>query len=595
MLTPEYLDGISEPLQAVYSDLEARIMADIARRIAGAEYVMTPSAEWQIYKLQQMGLAQEYINQEVARSLKISQKTLNEIFKNAGIKSMKTDIETQKAAIEAGKLPEGTIPLSASKALTQVINANALRTHNTLRKMTGTIAIDVNGKINKYMDMCQLMVQSGAFTQQAAIDVAVRRFSAEGVGAFDYISGVQTSIEAAVRRACITGVNQATAEVSLNNAEELETDLVEVTSHADARPDHAEWQGKVYSISGKSKKYRPLREATGYGTVTGLCGANCRHSFYAFIEGVSEKVKPEKYDQKLYDNEQKQRHNERMIRTWKKRAATLEAGGVDATAAKRKVSEWQARQRAFLNEAGLTRDYSREKIYTGVRADDSQQQYERYKGILGPEYLPKSLKEFQNLKYSNSEEYGILKSQIKGMGYYNKAIANEPGITEHVKSVAGSVGMDAAGLEYRIKSKDSYLRKIRSRYDPDGNEYEVKDILRYTYTADANEMTGKTLSAIDTYKNMGYNTVEVKNYWLNDQDPYNGINTIINAPVGQKFELQYHTPESFELKNGKLHKLYEKQRLIKDTSSKEYMKLTDEMFKISDKLTVPIRISEVKK
>lgn len=595
MLTPEYLDGVAEPIQSLYSEMETRIMADVARRIAGADYVMTPSAEWQIYKLQQIGASQEYIAQEVARSLKISEKTMKEIFKNSGIKSMKTDIATQKAAIEAGILPEGTIPLSASKALAQVINANAIRTNNTLKKLTGTIAIDANGKLNKYMDMCQLMVQSGAFTQQAAIDTAVRRFSAEGVGAFDYISGVQTSIEAAVRRACITGVNQATAEVTLNNTEELDTDLVEVTSHADARPDHAEWQGKVYSISGKSNKYRKLSDATGYGTGAGLCGWNCRHSFYAFVEGISEKVKPEKYDQKLYENEQKQRHNERMIRTWKKRAATLEAGGVDATAAKRKVSEWQARQRAFLEKTGLTRDYSREKIYTGMRANDSQQQYERYKAILGPEYLPKSLKEFQNLKYSNSEEYGILKSQIKGMGYYNKAITNEPEITRHLKSVAKFAGMDMGGLEYRIKTKDSYLRKIRSRFNPDGNEYEVKDILRYTYTAAADDMTKKTLAAIDMHEKMGYNTVEIKNYWLNELDPYNGINTTINSLVGQKFELQYHTPESFELKNGKLHELYEKQRLIKDTSSKEYMELTDEMFKISDKMTVPIRISEVKK
>ena len=362
MLSPEYLDGVAEPIQILYSEMEGRIMADIARRIAGADYVMTPTAEWQIYKLQQMGLAHEYINQEIARTLKISEKTLNEIFKNAGIKSMKTDLETQKAAIEEGKLPEGMIPLSASESFAQVINANAIRTHQTMKKLTGTIAIDVNGKINKYMDMCQLMVQSGAFTQQAAIDTAVRRFSAEGIGAFDYISGVQTSIEAAVRRACIAGANQATAQVTLNNAEELETDLVQTTDHADARPEHAIWQGGIYSISGKSKKYRKLSDATGYGTGAGLCGWGCRHSMYAFIEGVSERVKPEKYDQKLYDNEQKQRHNERMIRYWKRRAETMKAAGSDYSAEKRKVTEWQAKQRAFLEKTGLTRDYNREKI-----------------------------------------------------------------------------------------------------------------------------------------------------------------------------------------------------------------------------------------
>ena len=57
-----------------------------------------------------------------------------------------------------------------------------------------------------------------------------------------------------MRRAIITGVNQATAKVSEANAAALGTDLVEVTSHMDARPEHAAWQGKVYSLSGSSAK-----------------------------------------------------------------------------------------------------------------------------------------------------------------------------------------------------------------------------------------------------------------------------------------------------------------------------------------------------
>jgi hypothetical protein len=93
---------------------------------------------------------------------------------------------------------------------------------------------------------------------------------------------------------------------------------------------------------------------------------------------------------------------------------------------------------------------------------------------------------------------------------------------------------------------------------------------------------------------LGYNTVKVKNSWLDKDNPYNGINTIIQAPNGQKFELQYHTPESFGLKNGKLHELYEKQRVITDKDSEEYIDLTDKMFELSDKLAMPINIERVK-
>lgn len=362
MLTPEYLDGIAEPLQAIYSELETNIMADIARRIAKTNKI-TNMAAWQTIKLQEIGASQKYAQQQIARALNRSNREVKALFKEAGLKSLKTDAATQKAAIEAGALPADTIPITASAVVAQVLNSNAIRTLNTMKKLTGTIAVDASGKLNQYMDECQLMVQSGAFTEQQAIDSTVKKFAKDSISAFDYASGIHTSVEAAVRRACVTGVNQATGEVSLSNAAELGTDLVEVTSHADARPAHAAWQGGIYSISGTSTMYRKLSEATGYGTGPGLCGWNCRHSFYAFIEGVSEQLDKEPYNQKTYKAEQIQRKNERQIRNWKKQAATLEAGGVDNSKERAKVAYWQAKQREHINDTGLVRMYNREKAY----------------------------------------------------------------------------------------------------------------------------------------------------------------------------------------------------------------------------------------
>ncbi len=233
-----------------------------------------------------------------------------------------------------------------------------------------------------------------------------------------------------------------------------------------------------------------------------------------------------------------------------------------------------------------------EKKWKNRHAD--KKQYENYKQLLGKEYLPKSFDKFQNMKYAAGNEYGILKAQAKGMTYYNKAMAAEPEITAQIEKVSESIGMKTIGMEHRIKSKERYLEKIRRKYDPNGNEYEVKDILRYTYSSSPMELSDKTLKAIDVYEKMGYNTVEIKNSWLNNLDPYNGINTTIQSPSGQKFELQYHTPDSFKIKDGKMHKLYEQQQSIADTSSKEYMDLTDQMFDLSDSLEVPVNISEVK-
>ncbi len=221
-----------------------------------------------------------------------------------------------------------------------------------------------------------------------------------------------------------------------------------------------------------------------------------------------------------------------------------------------------------------------------------RRQYDKYKGILGKD-IPNSFDKFQDMKYTDTNEYGILKVQAKGMTYYNKAVLNEPEITEHIKKVAKTVGMDIAGLEYRIKGKDSYLRKIRSNYRPGGNEYEVKDILRYTYTAKSNEYTAKTLESIATHNDLGYNTIEIKNYWLKKDNPYNGINTVVNSPKGQKFELQYHTPESFDIKNGEMHRLYEEWRLLPG-DSEEKTSIENQMKRLSESMVLPKGIERVK-
>ena len=81
---------------------------------------------------------------------------------------------------------------------------------------------------------------------------------------------------------------------------------------------------------------------------------------------------------------------------------------------------------------------------------------------------------------------------------------------------------------------------------------------------------------------------------MDKNNPYNGINTTVQASNGQKFEVQYHTDESFEIKNEKMHELYEEQRLISNEKSKQYSVLRDKMFAISDNMQVPKNIEVIK-
>jgi SPP1 gp7 family putative phage head morphogenesis protein len=221
-------------------------------------------------------------------------------------------------------------------------------------------------------------------------------------------------------------------------------------------------------------------------------------------------------------------------------------------------------------------------------------QFNEYMGRLGTKYVPASLEKFQLLKYGNADEWGILQAQYRAMGYYDAAVRVEPEITRHVKGIAAEVGMQPAGLEYRVKSKESYLRKVRGDYKQVGNSFEINDILRYTYVASPEELVGKTFSSIERYTESGYNTVRIKNTWLDKANPYKGINSIVSAPSGQKFELQYHTQESFDLKNGEMHTLYEKWRVISNKASPEAVALMERMAGLSKALQIPLGIERIR-
>lgn len=220
-------------------------------------------------------------------------------------------------------------------------------------------------------------------------------------------------------------------------------------------------------------------------------------------------------------------------------------------------------------------------------------QHAKYVKVLGTKEVPRSFDKFQDLKYNDSEQWGILKSKAKGMIYYNKALQKEPQITEFIKKQAVENGFKIQGLNYRIKSKESYLRKIESKYSENGNKYEINDILRYTYIGSNNKLTEKTLYNIQDMKQKGYETIKIKNTWNDKNNPYKGINTIVKDKDGFKFEVQYHTQESFNLKNNEMHELYEKARVL-EKNSEEYLNLSKQMFDMSEKLHIPKDIEKVK-
>lgn len=369
MLTPKQLEQCPDGMVELYAQLESDILADMARRIATYDYFI-PSAQWQFKKQKELGNLSKDIIKVLSRATGKSEEELRRLMSQAGAEALVADDEIYRTA---GKEPP---PVNQSKALLAVLNAAYKKTDKLFKNLTKTTARTATGQFEAALDRAHLQIMSGAFDQNTAIRNAVKNLSKQGIGAVKYPSGHTDTIEAAVRRATVTGVNQTCIQLQLARAEEMGCDLVETTAHGGARPEHAVWQGRVFSLSGKHDKYPDFYKSTGYGTGAGLGGWNCRHSFSPFFEGISNAAYSEAelkdYEAKKYrfngvkmteyEASQKQRYIERQKRRWKRENAAMAAAGLDTSESAAKIAKWSAIEKDFCRQTGLKRQAERSFI-----------------------------------------------------------------------------------------------------------------------------------------------------------------------------------------------------------------------------------------
>lgn len=367
MLTPNYLANSPNEIVRLYAKLEVEILADIARRIK-ATGVVSSSAQFQIKQAQEAGLLFDEIIRQVAAINNTSKADIQQLFEDASLTSLQFDNKIFRAA--------GLSTLSNANA--QILAAGINKTFGDIVNMTMTTASAGQQQFINASTKAYMQVASGAFDYNTATANACREVAKTGLQTIHYDSGATVSLEAGIRRNVLTGINQTAQKITEYNCDELGCDLVETSAHAGARPEHALWQGKVFSRSGKSKKYPHFANTTGYGTGPGLGGWNCRHSFYPYFEGDdlahtkaelealnSETVSYGGKEYTRYEAEQIERSNERNIRRFKREKAMMNAAGLDSSFASRKVREWTARAKDFTDKTSVVRQSAREKVFTG--------------------------------------------------------------------------------------------------------------------------------------------------------------------------------------------------------------------------------------
>ena len=170
-----------------------------------------------------------------------------------------------------------------------------------------------------------------------------------------------------------------------------------------------------------------------------------------------------------------------------------------------------------------------------------------------------------------------------------EAMEHEPGVTKDLKEAVASGNGRLEGLDNRIKGFDSLVRKLKDKSKAKGltiDEYaeRVTDVLRYTHVSDPEHLAQNYFAFIEELKKRGYNVIEVVNTFP-EQTSYRGINTLMSGPQGYVFEIQYHTPQSLQIKNIN-HELYEEERLP-STSDERRIELKAQMQNNSSRIECP--------
>lgn len=443
----DYKNKLASKIASRYQDLEERIMQDIVRRIVKAGEI-TSTADWQINRLRILGYSSEDIEKEIKKALNASYPEMFELYD----KVINWEYVRNKDIYE--QINAEYIPFEENGQLKQITEAIIDQSFDDLENVTNSLGFYLdygNGQkiltplsqvYTKYLDAACCDIVTGAFDYNSVLRRVVTQLTNSGLRQIDYSSGRANRVDVAARRAVMTAVSQITGKISEYNAQKLGTEFFEVEWHAGARPTHAVWQGRVWS---KEQLY----SVCGLGTVTGLLGVNCYHTYHLFFPGISQRNwsdewleeqnrkenEPKEFNGKqytLYEAKQRQRQMETAMRAQREKVRLLQYGGADQDEiilhkAKyqgqlneysrfcRKMSLTEERERIYLDMRGkvATNNKSQNSMFHPEMVKNASKdvaQYKRYKEVLGDSVG--SLAKFGQVKYNDSEQWEKLQNRF---------------------------------------------------------------------------------------------------------------------------------------------------------------------------------------
>ena len=499
MLPPSYLDQMPDAFVQLWQQVEDAILQDVARRIGKMDKV-TPTANWQLWRYQQTEALRNDVVKLLAKYTGKSETAIRKLLLQTATEAL----EREDAIYYHYDMEPP--PFEESAALNNLLDAGARQTCGTWQNLTATTANTVTGAFERTLDAAWLKVSTGAFDYKTAVKQAVDSL-ADDMPMVTYPSGHKDSIEVAARRAVLTGVNQTTGKLQVARMDEMGCEFVETTAHGGARPSHAEWQGRRFHRGGavdyKGKHYPDFEAATGYGTGAGLCGWNCRHTFFAVFPELGD---PPQWTQEqlrelnardiewngkkytAYEISQMQRARERNVRRWKKRYLAEDAAGLDTTDSAVRLKAARQSLSDFTKATGGRVDSARVSVPKFGRSEASRASAKSQahhtdwlKSINAQSTSLNTVAKYYDARYNNTEEYRLLMQYANSVksGWLSPLAGFDLYKSTHERIQTELVGKTTAdGTVITGHTAHFMERMFGTLVDPDKLKYDLKIIRR---------------------------------------------------------------------------------------------------------------------
>lgn len=396
MLTRTEKQNLSDPVMVQYSNLETILMQNIIRHLRGYSELID-SDVWLLQKLAEIGRLDAENMRIIAEAAGLSRTSVERML-NDTVDLVMERVEPGLNALERQGIIDGAVPARESENVRNAVKAlqtqafDSLNVCNTvmlykardaykhLVQETVQQAQEISNK-QEFLDTLEKHVTAeitGVESRQQAIRNTIKEFNKKGIPAFVDKAGREWTPEAYISMTMRTTAGNTATEAMMARMNDHGLSLIQMSSHAGARPKCAKDQGKIFDrnnsrgtttdLHGKEVPYYPLRESS-YGEPDGILGINCGHHGTPFIPGISTQryfpTKDLKDNDKLYKKMQMQRGLEREIRKQKRLCMLYdEAGDQEAfeeSAVKLKQKEAQLKSYVNSNEQ-LHRRKDREQV-----------------------------------------------------------------------------------------------------------------------------------------------------------------------------------------------------------------------------------------